>query len=69
MPEGAAFDFNPDDPHDIARAVAGLIARPQDLGPARDACFARISSLANDDEILRLFETFGPDRARLHTRR
>ncbi|TPJ55188.1 glycosyltransferase family 4 protein [Mesorhizobium sp. B2-6-4] len=69
MPEGAAFDFNPDDPQDIARAVARLIARPQDLGPARDACFARISSLASDDEILRLFETFGPGRTRLHTRR
>lgn len=69
MPQGADFDFNPDDPQDIARAIAGVIARPGDLRLARDACFARISSLANEDEILRLFETFGPGRARLHTRR
>lgn len=69
LPEGAAFDFNPDDPQDIARAIAGAVARPEDLRFARDACFARISSVANDDEILRLFETFGPGPVQSRTRR
>ncbi|WP_181175910.1 glycosyltransferase [Mesorhizobium sp. B2-3-4] len=64
LPAGPEFDFDPDDPQDIARAVAGLIARPEDLQLARDACFARISSVANDGAILRLFETFGPDAVR-----
>jgi glycosyltransferase involved in cell wall biosynthesis len=68
-PEGPAFDFNPDDPQDIARAIAGLAARPEDLRLARDACFARISSVANDDEILRLFEAFVPDTVQSRGRR
>ncbi|MBZ9997341.1 glycosyltransferase family 4 protein [Mesorhizobium sp. BH1-1-4] len=59
LPAGPTFDFDPDDPQDIARAIAGLIAGPENLRLARDACFTRISSIANDDVILRLFETFG----------
>lgn len=64
LPPGSGFDFDPDDPQDIARAVAGLIARPEDLRLARDACFMRISSVADDDMILRLFETFGTGTGR-----
>ncbi|MER9327565.1 glycosyltransferase family 4 protein [Mesorhizobium sp. M0488] len=64
IPEGRAYDFDAEDPADIARAIASLLARPEDLSLARDVCFSRISSVTNDDEILRLFKAFATKRMR-----
>ncbi|RWB06305.1 glycosyltransferase family 4 protein [Mesorhizobium sp.] len=56
IPEGDAYDFLADDPEDIARAIAGVLAQPESLRQARDSCFSHISAVANDGAILRLFE-------------
>ncbi len=58
VPAKPEFEFDAQDPNDIARAISNAISSPKTLEIGRTLCRQFIASIASPDRILNQFESF-----------